>query len=119
MTKKATFELPWPPSVNALRAVFGGRIVTTKLGRQFYQDSAKYIQAQRVPDFGIARLRLLVTAYPPISSRKRDLGNIDKALQDALVKAGVFVDDEQIDEMIYIRAEQSGRGFVAVTIEEI
>ncbi len=119
MKKKATFELPWPPSVNALRAVFRGRIISTKVAREYYKSTAKLIQTQRVPDFGVSRLRLLVTAYPPCTTRKRDLGNIDKALQDALGNAGVFVDDEQVDQMVYTRAEQSGKGFVSVTLEEI
>ena len=41
--------------------------------------------------------------FPP-DNRKRDLGNLDKCLLDALTKAGVWTDDSLVDDQRFRRA---------------
>ena len=50
---------------------------------------------------------------------KRDLDNILKSLLDSLDHAGVFDDDEQIDELHVLRAGVEKPGNVAISLVEI
>jgi crossover junction endodeoxyribonuclease RusA len=61
---------------------------------------------------------MTVFAYPP-DRRTRDLGNLDKALSDALQFAGVIADDGDIDDLHYIRGGVYKGGRLKVMIEEI
>jgi crossover junction endodeoxyribonuclease RusA len=65
------------------------------------------------------RLRLDVIARPPKKKRRRDLDNILKCLLDALQHAGVFEDDEQIDQIVITRGEPHSTGAVIVEISEL
>ena len=85
--------LPYPPSVNRLWR-------TTKSGRVYcspryvaWRDHAKWAiheQAKRVRVTGMYKLTLL--AVKP-DRRRRDIGNLEKAVNDALVAAKVVEDD--------------------------
>lgn len=61
------------------------------------------------------RLQIEVDVYPP-NFRKRDIGNLNKSLEDALQACGVFKDDEQIDRAIYTRRAVRKGGLVVVRI---
>jgi len=119
--KRAPVELrlPWPPSVNnAYRSLGVGRVVKTKIAREYFSGIAKLIQAKRIPSFGKSRLKILIRCYPP-DNRRRDLGNLDKVLMDTLEYSGLFENDSQIDNLHYVRRPASPPGFVEITIEEI
>ena len=49
----------------------------------------------------------------------RDLGNVEKALCDALTHAGLWHDDSQIDDLRIIRAPVVAGGRVTVRVEQI
>jgi crossover junction endodeoxyribonuclease RusA len=74
------------------------------------------LQAQRRRYSGPVALR--VFAYPP-DKRRRDLDNILKGVQDALVAAGVLLDDYQVDEIHIIRRPPERPGRVQVIVEPI
>lgn len=103
--RTATFQLPWPPSVNAAyRSVMIGRsprVLLSRDGREYKRRAAWELLRQRVPGFGNARVSVHVEVCPP-DRRRRDLGNLDKLLLDALLPR-VLTDDSQIDLLTWDR----------------
>lgn len=117
----ATFTLPWPPSVNAAyRSIVVGRsprVLISRNGREYKQAAAHAIMLQRVPSFGDQRVSVSLSVYPP-DRRKRDLGNLDKLLIDALMPQ-VIDDDSQIDKLTWERMRVIPGGEVTVTVAAI
>lgn len=116
-----TLELPWPPSVNHYYRHVGSKVLISAKGREYRRQVILWIAAHSVrwtKFAGGERLAVRVDAYPP-DRRKRDLGNLDKSLMDSLQSAGVFADDEQIDDLRFVRMPPVPGGRVAVTIEAI
>lgn len=64
------------------------------------------------------RLSVTVLAIMP-DRRRRDLDNILKALFDALTHAGVWLDDEQIDEITIRRNGIQRGGVVHIFVDVI
>ena len=62
------------------------------------------------------RLTVTILAKMP-DRRRRDLDNILKALFDAMTHAGVWLDDEQIDEIIIRRNGMQRGGEVCVFVD--
>lgn len=114
-----TLVLPWPPTANNLTAVVGRRRILTKSARQYRANALAAIQAQRPARLGGARLKATLTLHPPTLA-KRDLANFEKAPIDALVFAGVFTDDSQIDDLRIVRGEvDRPKGRVVVRLEAL
>lgn len=109
-------ELPYPPSVNRAYRAVGGRVLLSGVGRRYKATVAALCRQQGARPL-LGRLRMTVRASAP-DRRRRDLGNLDKLLADAL-EGYAYDDDSQIDHLEYIRLEPSKPGFVNVTIEEI
>ena len=87
------FRLPLPPSANELVAPARGRLVKTKVAREWRKLALEQLlPLQRRPFIGPLRIRLTVVV-PTISSDGR---NRDKALDDALTAAKVWLDDLQV-----------------------
>lgn len=115
-----SIRLPLAPTVNNYRAVVCGRLITSAEGRE-YHAAVKQLWIAHwkgwPPEPLTGRIRLLVsivfaTSPPP------DLDNRVKPLQDALVYAGAFADDNQVDDLRVIRAARVERpGWMDVTIE--
>ncbi len=61
---------------------------------------------------------MTITAYMP-NRRKRDLANIDKVLVDSIEASGLFDNDEQIDDVRYIRGPVAPPGRVHIVIESL
>jgi crossover junction endodeoxyribonuclease RusA len=74
-----------------------GRSLISQEGRQYRESVAKHIALLRSPSVGHMRVRVDIEARMP-DRRKRDLDNLPKALFDALTHAGIWHDDEQVDE---------------------
>lgn len=102
-----SLSLPFPPSTNNL-------FVTARFGRTTRRVSSPQARAyaeavaKRVRDLGALQapageLRAVIAAWLP-DRRARDLDNLCKAPLDALVKAGVMVDDSLIVDLRIYRA---------------
>lgn len=104
------FVLPFPPSINGYYAVVRGRNILSKRGRVYKQVVDGHIKMLPAMHPMTGRLAMWVVYYMP-DKRTRDLNNYSKALIDAIMQAGVFVDDSQIDNEHYVRAgiEKPGR----------
>jgi len=120
--KNEIFFLPWPPSVNSVYRMFVmgkvPRMIISKQGREYFSKVAGLVKELYRIRFEKARLKVRIIVYPP-DRRRRDLDNLGKVTLDSLQKAGIYRDDEQIDELIFLRCEVRKPGEVVVTIEEI
>lgn len=113
--------LPWPPSVNGyfipIRMGTFTKMALSPRGRAYHGEVASAIAQQlgralvpyRTP------VRVDVELRAP-DRRSRDLDNSLKALLDSLTKAGVWIDDSQIDEMIVRRGRVIHKGAALVLI---
>ena len=61
---------------------------------------------------------MFIALFPP-DKRRRDIGNYEKQTTDALMNAGVFDDDEQIDLITIVREEIVKGGQCVVVLQEI
>jgi crossover junction endodeoxyribonuclease RusA len=109
--------LPLPPSMNSywLRSARG--IFLSKAGKDFRKQVAEIVAERTVMKFGASRLFMAVRLCMR-DRRGSDLDNRLKALCDALEHAGVFNDDEQIDELCVVRGPIVKGGECYVVISE-
>lgn len=117
----AEWTLPWPPTTNTYfrSIVMGGasRVIISKNGRAYADTVAKLMLGKPKVAHGIP-LAVHVLCYPP-DRRTRDLGNLDKALMDSIVKAGMFRDDFDIWDLRLVRAVASSPpGRVVVQVRQ-
>lgn len=111
-------RLQWPPTVNTYYGnAKNGRKYLTKRGKQYKEDAGHDLLRQDAPKGLDGRLSVLIDAYPP-DKRKRDIDNILKPLLDCLTDYGLWVDDEQIDDLRVRRKEIDKPGYVRVLISE-
>jgi crossover junction endodeoxyribonuclease RusA len=117
-------SLPWPPSANRIwrtpnKGPLAGRTMLSADGRQYRQAVQNTVinQLGTLPQIG-ARLKVSLVLNPP-DRRKRDIDNSAKACLDAMMHAGVYRDDSQIDDLHIIRDEIISPGRVFATIEEL
>ena len=108
--------LPWPPSVNHYWAARGkGRYIAPH-ARAWHREAWSILRAHRCRYTGPVALYMF--AYPP-DRRRRDLDNLLKAVQDALVAARVIEDDYQVAELHVVRRPPEPPGRVRVVVEPI
>lgn len=60
-------------------------------------------------------MAVTIEVFPP-DKRKRDLGNLPKAILDALTHANVWTDDCLIDDLRIIRKKIAKPGYITITI---
>ena len=126
--------LPWPPSVNHYwaRNKNGGMRVGQKgvafrdAVQELVFDEVGFLwlkskNAQNHITFKTERLKVVVEAHAP-DKRRRDLDNVQKALLDSLTHAGVWGDDDQVDDLrIFWARDAAGKkcigGMVKVRVE--
>jgi len=109
-------DLPWPSSTNHSHH-YG-------LGRKFLSKSTKLFR-EKVQEIVIdakfgkieGRLAVFYAFYPP-DKRRRDIGNYEKQATDALMEAGLFDDDEQIDFIWLVRRDVVKGGKCVVVLVE-
>lgn len=116
--------IPFPPSANRL-----WRWGKTKDGRQMMMKSAEYrawieeaarwIAPQRRPEVSGA-YRLTIIANRP-DRRRRDLGNLEKPISDALQSCGVIRDDcdAKIIHLEWSDAPPNAEATVSVFVEAV
>lgn len=110
-------NLPWPPSANTYYRRVGAKTLISAAGREYARTVTGLCRAARVCRHD-GRLRVVITACPP-DRRRRDLDNLLKGLLDALTHAGLWADDEQIDDLRIIRGANVSGGKVVVSVREI
>ncbi len=110
------FTLPYPPTVNHYwgNRVAGKRVIRYigAKGKQFRQD---VIDSVSIDEPLTGSLKVSLIAYPP-DKRKRDIDNLLKAPLDALQHAGIYADDNQINEINIIKGKPEKPGRLEVTI---
>ena len=95
-----TFALSWPPSVNSMYNPVAGRTIISKQYREWKEQAAAELLLQGVPGERQVgpRASLWIYVEPP-DYRRRDLDNLIKPVQDAIVRAGFIEDDSIIDQL--------------------
>lgn len=114
---KISFSLSWPPSVNTYWRRNGSVYFINKKGIAYRKEVLVTCHEFRNAFIDQQRLKVVIDAYPP-DKRRRDLDNHLKSLLDAIEKASVYKDDEQIDELTIKRCKPNS-GKVDISIEEI
>jgi crossover junction endodeoxyribonuclease RusA len=109
--------LPMPPSINHAYGVRKGGGKYIKPAGVAYRQEVAEIVAEKGCRTLEGRISLFAV-ISPADKRRQDLDNRSKALQDALTHAGVWLDDEQIDELHLVRGEVIKGGRVTVVITE-
>lgn len=113
-----TFTLPMPPTINtAYGRRRSGAMFVKQAGVDFRKNVAEIVAAAGHPKL-TGRVSLFVAVHPATRA-KQDLDNRSKTLQDALTHAGVWLDDEQIDDLHVVRREVVKGGMVRVVITEL
>jgi crossover junction endodeoxyribonuclease RusA len=112
-----TFNLPWPPSVNHMHISTGKARFRSKAYVAFCGLVANIVEREKIPAMGAQRLTVSIWLFAP-NRRKVDIDNRVKPILDALQRAGVYDDDEQIDEFHVYRAEIAKLGYCVVNISE-
>ena len=111
--------LPYPPSVNSYwRSVRVGnrnQVLVSEAGRKFQAAVRNAVLLARCVKQYSGRLVVEVMLHPA-DKRKRDIDNCLKSLLDAMGKAGVYIDDSQIDRLVVVRQEQCTGGKCVVKV---
>ena len=109
------YQLPWPPSLNRYYRTFKGRVLISKIGRDYRKSVITSVGSSGMNLDG--RLLVKICAYMP-DNRRRDLDNLTKCLLDSMTYAKIWLDDSQIDNLQIIRkpVERGGRIVVSVSI---
>lgn len=115
--------LPWPPSVNQYwrhpsKGPLAGRHLISEQGRAYRAKVTAQVWSEQQAHKLADRLAVSILCYPP-DRRRRDLDNILKAALDALVFAGVMLDDSQIDRLAIERCAVQAPGRLEITIERL
>lgn len=112
---RASLVLPYPPSVNTYWRSNGKRRFISKAGVDFSNEVQSIVYHQNKQWFGERRLKVNIIIYPR-SKRLFDLDNCLKAILDALMKAGCYADDSQVDFLHIERGVQTKGGGCEVEI---
>jgi len=111
--------LPYPPSVNTYWGFHGHRRFLTPKAVDFKKAVAHWVSLS-AKKFGNARLEVTIISHAP-DRRARDIDNIVKPTLDALVQAGLFDDDSQVDLLTVKRGNvvKGGKTIVLVGVVEV
>lgn len=107
-------NLPYPPSVNTYWGFQGHRRFLTAKALEFKKAVAHAVSLMPTR-FADDRLEIFVHLHAP-DKRLRDIDNVLKPLLDALVQAGLFNDDSQVDLITITRKEIIKGGACRVSI---
>lgn len=118
MTRSVSYRLPWPPSLNRIWRAVAGRIVLSKVARDWKVAAANALPTGHVEPLR-GRLAVWLQLSPPVGARKLDVANREKLLCDTLTEQRVWLDDEQIDMLVIVRGKQCDKGYVDISITEL
>ncbi len=113
MSPTIRLELPYPPSVNSYWRANGHRRYISKEGVEFTKAVDLVVKQSNAKSFEEKKVAISVMIHPR-SKRKFDLDNTLKAILDALMKAGMYNDDSQIEYIEIARGEAVDGGKAVV-----
>ncbi|QRV71479.1 RusA family crossover junction endodeoxyribonuclease [Methylophilales phage MEP301] len=113
MNPTIRLELPYPPSVNSYWRANGHRRYISKEGVEFTKAVDLVVKQSNAKSFEEKKVAVSVMIHPR-SKRKFDLDNTLKAILDALMKAGMYNDDSQIEYIEIARGEAVDGGKAVV-----
>ena len=114
-----TLMLPLPISINHYWRRAYGRMILSQAARQFTREVWVVVHTAwpaQIPRPLRGALELTITLHAP-DRRVRDLDNCAKSVQDALMKAGAFADDHQIDALHVLRGACQRPGCAVITLD--
>ena len=112
-----TLVLDFPPSANTYYRTWRGRVLISKPGRDYRQHVVNAVACQDLVTL-TGRLRVSIRLQAP-TRRKYDIDNRIKCLLDAIEHAGVYANDEAIDELTVVRGPVIRDGMCTVYIAVI
>ena len=110
--------VPWPPSINFYYIRIRTRVILHKRVNEFRKEVCYLLNNIDGKFSSEDRLSIKITLNPP-NKRKFDLDNRLKGLLDALEYAGIFPNDEQIDNLFVTRGSVIKNGSVLIEIKKI
>lgn len=113
-----TLVLDFPPSLNHMWRQHGRHRPLSEAGRRYRKHVAEAIEhcESRLPLQG--RLSVSIMLHRK-DRRKYDIDNYAKAVLDSLQHAGVFADDEAVDELVIKRGSIEKHGMCVVQVEKL
>lgn len=115
--KLYSLTLPLAPTINTYYGASGTRRYIKPAGMAFRQEVAFKVRLERLPKL-TGRLWVSMRVCPR-DKRQQDIDNRVKATLDALMHAGLFEDDSQVDELEVKRGPIVSGGRLEVMIGEI
>ena len=115
---RSSFFLPWPPSNNTYYRRINNKVLISAAGRKYRKAVLEHCMRFGVKPFGEEKISIVIVAYFP-DRRRRDLDNLLKAPLDAMMKAGVYEDDSQIEFLSIKKGEQEKPGMIFIDIRSM
>lgn len=119
--KNLKLTLPFPPSINHYwRHTAINRKPRVYLSAEglAYRATVAALLANAMPTPLVGRIKVVMRMYAP-NKRRYDIDNRVKAVLDALTHAGLWADDEQVDDLHLIRGDVVKDGQLMIEISEI
>lgn len=95
-----------------------GRHYLTEQARRYYEMVVDIVRQQGMCLGLEGALAVECDIYPP-DRRRRDLDNAWKVLSDACTKAGVWIDDTQINRLVLERMDRVEHGRVLIRVQSV
>lgn len=118
LPERFSVMLPLPPSTNALFATVGKRRVKSEAYKAWLNE-ARYAVLTRWRELGKPawpdKTPMLLAIDAGIGDRRRDLGNIEKAVSDILAKE-LPVPDDRWTDLIILKRTTDHPGFAHVVL---
>lgn len=110
------FSLPFPPSVNSIRACVRNRLITSKKGREYFETVKQIMDGLNLSNEMIDKpITVRLVMHPP-TLRRYDVSNFLKAYEDGLVKCGFIKDDDLIEYGYIKKGEKTKPGRIDISI---